>query len=155
MKKIVCLFFAVLILALGLCACSTSSGGADLSAVLDDVNAEFFISGLTRLDEASKLSLYYSIPEEDVASFAAEFSSDASEYNEIIIVEAADSAAAGEVETLLQNHLDARVSEGKSYSPEAVDMLEKCSVKTYGNTYVTLVINENAADIDAFIADKL
>ena len=146
MKKIaICLLSLVLSLCM-LTACGTAD--VDLKVVFDDINSQFGISGLTVIEDASKLNRYYMIEESKVEQFAAEFSAESSVFTEIVLIKAVDEAAASEIATLLNNHLQSRLSEAKSYNPESVAMLEGCTVETNG-VYVSLIIGENAAEMKA------
>lgn len=153
MKKIISLIFVLAIVCSAFVGCSNSKN-VDLSSVMEEINSKYSISGLTVVDDVQKLNRYYQIEEADVKQYAAEFSTDATKFMEIVLVEASDSQTLSKITTTLNNHLDSRISEGKSYSPESVEMLENCSVKTYGN-YATLIISDNASDIDEFFASKV
>ena len=146
MKKIaICLLSLVLSLCM-LTACGTAD--VDLKTVFDDINSQFGITGLTVIEDASKLNRYYMIDESKVEQFAAEFSAESSVFTEVVLIKAVDEAAASEIATLLNNHLQSRMSEAKSYNPESVAMLEGCSVETNG-VYVSLIIGEKAAEMKA------
>lgn len=146
MKRIaICLLSLVLSLCM-LTACGTAD--VDLKTVFDDINSQFGITGLTVIEDASKLNRYYMIEEDMVEDFAAEFSAESSVFTEIVLIKAVDEAAASEIATLLNNHLQSRMSEAKSYNPESVAMLEGCSVETNG-VYVSLIVDEKAAEIKA------
>ena len=146
MKKIaICLLSLVLSLCM-LTACGTAD--VDLKVVFDDINSQFGITGLTVIEDASKLNRYYMIEEDKVEQFAAEFSAESSVFTEVVLIKAVDEAAASEIATLLNNHLQSRMSEAKSYNPESVAMLEGCSVETNG-VYVSLIIGENVAEMKA------
>lgn len=158
MKKICSLLIVALLLCSILCACSGSkttetttsvesiSNNVDLQGILSSINSKYGLSDLKQVDEAKKLKRYYSIEEDDYNQFAAEFASDASTYNEVVIIEAKDSQTADKIATLLNNHLDSQISDAKSYSPESEEMLSKCKVSTYGN-YISLVIGDDAESI--------
>lgn len=144
MKK----FFAV-VLALVVVACifaGCQKTDVDLSSLLMQINEAHGISDLKILETAGDLNRYYSVSEEDVKQFAAELTTQASEYNEVIIVEAVDDAAADRVATQLNNHLDAQLNTAKSYDKDAVAMIESCSVKQSGSI-VYLVISDKSAEI--------
>lgn len=141
----VCLLSLLLSLCM-LTACGTAD--VDLKVVFDDINTQFAISDLTVIEDASKLNRYYMIEEDTVKQFAAEFSAESSVFTEIVLVEAVDETSATEIATLLNNHYQSRLSEAKSYNPEAVAMLENCSVEQNG-AYVSLIIGENASEIKA------
>ena len=144
MKKIVSLLF-VFVMMLSVVGCS-STADVDLSAVMNDINSQYPEDGLTVLEEKSQLERYYMITEDMVESFAVEFSTQSSVFTEVVLVKAVDEDSASQIATLLNNHYQARLSEAKSYNPESVAMLEKCSVETNG-VYVSLIIGENADGI--------
>ncbi|MBQ9515216.1 MAG: DUF4358 domain-containing protein, partial [Ruminococcus sp.] len=54
--------------------------------------------------------------------------------------------------TQLNSRLDAQRSTAKSYTPEAVAVLESCSVKTNGN-FIYLVISDKADGIVKLVED--
>lgn len=168
MKRILALTMAVLMMAAVLVACGGSKDGGksdssaksvDLPAVLADINSKFDISestvdGLKKLETNDELDRYYMIAAGDIKQFAAERSSSSTDFTEIVIVEANDSAAVDKIVTQMNSRLDAQRNTAKSYTPEAVEMLEKCSVKTNGN-FVYLVINEKSEDIVKAIEDAI
>lgn len=158
MKKIIALTVAILMIVCSLAACGGDNGGSSASVVLSDllneINTQYGISGLKVLESASDLTRYYRIDEADVKQFAAEMSTSSSQFTEVIMVEAADSAAADRIVTQLNNHLDTQVNTAKSYSKEFLDMIESRKVEKSGS-YVYLVISENADAIEKTIADKI
>ncbi len=149
MKRLLALVLSVLCICALLCSC----GGKDvvLDALSKSINENYSLSGLTVVEDTAKLNRYYQIDEKDVKQFFAEYSSDASTFCEVVIVEANDKDAANRISGLLNTHLDSRVSEGKSYNKEAVPMLEKCKVNVVGNNFVVLVISDKAEEINAEI----
>ena len=137
MKKIaICLLSLVLSLCM-LTACGTAD--VDLKVVFDDINSQFGITGLTVIEDASKLNRYYMIEEDKVEQFAAEFSAESSVFTEIVLIKAVDEAAASEIATLLNNHLQSRMSEAKSYNPESVAMLKQ-TVFMYHSLLLTMLL---------------
>ena len=96
----------------------------------------------------------YQIDEADVKQFAAELTTKASQYNEVIIIEAVDANAADRVATQLNSHLDSQLNTAKSYDKDAVAMIEACSVKQ-SNNIVYLVISDQSADINKTIEDAI
>lgn len=149
MKRIAGILLVVLIVVSAMCGCG-SSKSVDLQGLMDQINSDFSIGGLKVVEDTSKLKRYYEIDEADVKSFAAEFASDATVYQEIVLVEAVDSDAAARIATQLENHLDAKLSDAKSYSPESEEMLSKCKVTQSGN-YVTLIIGDDAEKIQKVV----
>lgn len=147
MKKILTLITAAVLVLILCTACGAKS--ADLSAVTDSVNSAYGLSDMKVIEDTDSLNRYYQIAPEDVKQFSAELSSSAKDYNEIVIVEAADSTAAENVKAQLDERLRSQLSNAKSYDAEQVSMIEACEVKTSGN-FVYLVIG---ADHDAIAAD--
>ena len=151
MKRLFIIAAAMILVACVLAACGgNASADVDMNALLSDINSTYGISDLKILDTTGDLNRYYSIAEEDVKQFSAELTTKASQYNEIIIVEAVDDAAAGRIATQLNNHLDAQLNTAKSYDKDAVAMIEGCSVKQVNQT-VYLVISDQAAAINTAI----
>lgn len=165
MKRLVCLMLAVMMVAALLCGCGGSSGGSDetqnaaqndasssvdLTSVMNQINTDYGLGDLKVVEDTKKLKRYYEIEEADVKQFAAEFASDASVYLEVVLVEAVDEAAKDRIATQLANHLDSKVSEAKSYSPEQEEMLSKCKVSENGN-FVSLIIGEDCEKIQSVV----
>ena len=153
MKRIITLVLAVLMAA----AVFTACGGAkqvDLKALLGEINTQFGLEGLKNLDDTSALNRYYQIDETDVKQFAGELSTTASQYTEVILVEANDSNSAKNIAAMLKAHLDTQLGTAKSYDADQVAMIEACSVKQNGN-YVYLVVSDKFSDITGYIENAL
>lgn len=144
MKRIIYIAVAMILAVTVLCSCSQKQ--VDIKQVFDDVNSNYITADLKTVDDVSKLKRYYQIEEADVKSFAAEFSTQSSVFTEVVIVEATDDESAKRIVDALNTHYESRLSEGKSYNPEAVTMLNKCGVRQNG-VYVDLVIADNVEDI--------
>ena len=153
MKKVLTIAVALVLVACCLVACGGKTD-IDLSSLLTDINNSHGISDLKILETTGDLNRYYSIAEEDVKQFAAELTTQASQYNEVIIIEAVDADAAGRIATQLNSHLDAQLNTAKSYDKDAVAMIESCSVKQSDNI-VYLVISDKSADITKTIEDAI
>lgn len=154
MKKIIAMIIAVLMIVCSLAACGGDGGSKDsdakgvvLSDLLNEINTKYNISGLKVLEKTSDLNRYYKIDEADVKQFAAEMTTSASEFNEIIIVEAVDGDAAARIETQLNNHLDTQRNTAKSYTQDQLAMVEKCNVLQNVN-FIFLVIGDQADAIN-------
>lgn len=152
MKRIIAITMTLLMIAALLAACDKN---VDLSGLLNDINSKYSLSdGIKKLETEDELDRYYNISKDDIKQFAGERASSSTDYTEIVIVEAKDSGSVSKIETQLNSRLDSQRSTAKSYTPEAVELLNSCSVKTNGN-YVYLVINENADGINKMIEDAL
>lgn len=140
-------FFSIVI-AVALCVAALSGCGSkdvDLSKVLDQINSEYSLS-LQTLTEADELNKYYSINADDVKQFAAEIDPNNDAPVEIVLVEAVDSTAAESIESALTARYNSVVSIYSSYTPEKLDMVKACKV-TRDNTFVSLIISDNASDM--------
>lgn len=153
MKKILCLLTAILMLVAMLSAC-TDAKEVDLPTLLADINSQFGFSDLKNIEDADMLNRYYQIDQNDVKQLAAELSTAASQYSEVVMVEAVDSDAVDRIAAILNNHLDAQLSTAKSYDAAQVSMIEACKVQQTGN-YVYLVVDEKASDISAVIEQAM
>lgn len=176
MKRIIALILAAMMMTVVLAACGNNAqntesttapadagsttapadtgSSVDLAAVLNNVNSQFGLDGLKVLEDAKALNRYYQITEADVKQFAAELTTAASQYTEIVIVEAVDSTAAQNIKGCLDAHLDSQLNNAKSYDADQVAMIESCSTKTSGN-FVYLVVSDQAAAIEGVIEGAL
>ncbi len=167
MKRILALSLAVLMIAAVFVACggskddkkSDSAKSVDLTSVLNDINSQYDINdssvdGLKKLETTDELDRYYMISADDIKQFAAERSSSSKDFTEVVLVEANDADAVNKIVTQLNSRLDAQRSTARSYTPEAVSILEASEVKTNGN-FVYLVINEKQSDINSLIENAL
>ena len=154
MKKIIAVSMAIIMVACMLVACGGSAKEVDLKGLLDNINSTYGLSGLKVLESASDLNRYYLVAEDDVKQFAAELTTAASEYNEVIIIEAASADKVDAIATQLNSHLDAQINTAKSYDQDSQAMVESCQVVKSGS-FVYLVIGENASAINSMIADAI
>ena len=153
MKRITAIILAALMMMAVLAGC----GGAknvDLNSVMTGINSQFGFSGLKTLEDTKALNRYYQINEADVKSFAGELSTAASQYTEVVIVEAKDSNAAQNIKTQLDAHLSSQLNNAKSYDADQVAMIEACSAKTVGN-YAYLVVSDKFSEITGVIEAAL
>lgn len=153
MRRTICIAL-IFAMALFLSSCAKDNS-VDPNALMQSINDEFTITDMTTVTSADELYTLFLLNDEDIPRFAAEYSAESDTRGEIIIVEAKDKNSAFSVKTTLYNRLDSFLSNSKSYSPEEYAILEKCSVNVYQDIYVTLVIRENAEEIDRYIEEKL
>ena len=85
------------------------------------------------------------LSKEDVKSFGAEI--DKSGIDEVVIVEAVDADAASRIQAKLQQRYNSKKQQGASYSPEDLQIIKNCSVKTNGNI-VSMIISSNAGAME-------
>ena len=152
MKKLITIAVAVILVVSMLAACGAKE--VDLKALMSDINTQYGISGLKTIDDTDNLSRYYQINADEVKQFAAEMTTAASQYTEIVLVEAKDEKAVANIAALLTAHKNAQLNNAKSYDADQVSMIEACEVKQTGN-YVYLVISDQYSDIVATIEKAL
>lgn len=148
MKKILTMILAVvMIFAFAGCGGdngTSSSANVNLTDVMDKINSDC-PSNMTAITDVSQLGTYYEIKSEDVKSFAAEI--DRSGIDEVVLVEAADSDAVSRVQQCLNARYQSKVQQGASYSPEELNIIKSCSVKTNGN-FVSLIVSKDAQSME-------
>lgn len=150
MKKYVrraALLALALVVALGAVACGGGSASADLDVnqVMEALLDKAPIEGSIQLTEDDMLN-FYGIPAEDMEAFAAQLAADGITAKEIVLVKAVSEEAAGEVESKLQNRLDARRNEFNNYLPDQYAVVEKSEVKRDG-VYVRLIISPQQEEL--------
>ena len=154
MKRILTILTAALLI-LALCtACGDTAKNVDLKALMDEINPTYNLTGLKAVEDTASLNRYYQIEEAGVKQFAAELTSSGSNYNEVVLIEAVDSAAAESIKAKLDERLRSQLSNAKSYDAEQVSMIEGCSVKVNGN-FVYLIVGDQHADIEATVEAAL
>ena len=156
MKKV---FLIVIVLALALCVfagCSSVKNTADvnLSDVLESINEKYpeAVKGLTKLKDASDLTRYYDIEDDEVEDFAAEIITDSSQAAlEIVIVK---SASKDDVKRKLNTRYQAILSQYASYSADLLKMAKEGGVDAIGD-YVYLVVAQDSKGIIDIIEENL
>lgn len=154
MKRVICFMLAAILMVGVLSACGGSAKTVDLKAVMNDINSKYGLTDLKTLESVDDLNRYYTINTADVKQFAAELSTAASQYTEIVLAEANDQTAADNIKKQLETHLAGQLSNAKSYDAGQVAMIESCSVKQAGNI-VYLVVSDKFSDITGVIEAAL
>ena len=130
---------ALLLLMVTACNGQQKTADLDVKAVMADMLEQYPIQDGMELSESDLLN-FYGIQAEQVDDFAASLAADGITANEIVLVKAKDEDSAAEVETKLQNRLDARRNELNGYLPDQYEIVEKSEVKRDG-VYVRLIIS--------------
>ena len=154
MKRVICIVLAAILMVGVLSACGGSAKAVDLKTVMNDINSKYGLTGLKTLESVDDLNRYYTINTADVKQFDAELSTAASQYTEVVLVEANDQTAADNVKKQLETHLAGQLSNAKSYDAGQVAMIESCSVKQAGNI-VYLVVSDKFSDITGAVEAAL
>ena len=156
MKKVFLAVISAAVIALCMCSCGNSnagSGSGTASTAAKEINLSEVISTINSgspnqmelIEGVDDLNKYYSISKEDVKSFGAEI--DKSGIDEVVIVEAVDADAASRIQAKLQQRYNSKKQLGASYSPEDLQIIKNCSVKTNGNI-VSMIISSNAGAME-------
>lgn len=157
MKKVKALLFVLILAMLTLCGCDggkdSSSGTVDFTTVKQKLDEGFDFSELYSIPDSEELSLTYSVEEADVSDFYAKYSVTGIDSQEIIIVKAVNSDAAERIKAALETRYKSKVNEAASYSPEQLELVQKCSVRVDGDI-VSLVVDKNADAIHEIIIGK-
>lgn len=158
LKRILMTLTAVLLILTLFTACSGAdkdSGKAkDLNEIMNTVNANYDLGSLKTITSTDDLMRFYQIEADSVKQYAAEFSSDSTDFSEVVILEAADAPAVEVIKNKLETHLQAQRRNAKSYSPEQLSTLEACEVQQSGN-YVYLVISDQYEEINSAVSEAL
>ena len=138
MKKITSILLVVCLLG-ALCACGAAAE-PEPSAVTDEIIASLSIASPLNVP-AERLLALYGIAAEDIAAASSFTTLDGGIFpDEVVIVKAVDSAAAGRVEACLNARLDSVMGQAQNYDPESFAIAQQCRVQKNGN-YVALFIS--------------
>ena len=146
MKRVIALLLVVIVSALIFSGCEYTLT-TDLSSIMTEINKEYSYDNMNILKTKDELNQFYLVEKDDVASFAAEFSTGSSYTTEMIFVEAVDEESAENVALVLNNYYRTRVDMANTYDDYYAHILTNCSVNTKGR-YVSLVISEKAQEIE-------
>lgn len=157
MKRTGLLLLAIILIIGTMCGCGedkeSPSSAADFSTVKQKIDESFDFSELYGIQDAEELSLTYSFEQADIADFYAKYSVTGMDSQEIIIVKAVNTEAAERIKSALETRYKSKVNEAASYSPEQLELVQKCSVRVDGDI-VSLVVDKNADAIHDIIIGK-
>jgi hypothetical protein len=148
-KRTLTIITAALLILAVFTACG-SKKSVELKPLMDTINSTYGLTDLKTIDDTDSLNRYYQVAADSVKQFAAELPTSSKDFNEIILIEAADENAAAQIKTQLDARLRSQLSNAKSYDAGQVSMVEACEVKVSGN-FVYLVIGEDHEAINAEI----
>ena len=146
MKKILCLFVAVLSFAVFAgCSKSAPTANVDLNAVMKDMKSQVTFTDTMDLS-ASDLNSNYGIKPEDVKQFAALTDTTGIKADELVMIEGKNADASKRIKTALDARYQDKINANISYLPEQYAIIKKCSVKQNGN-YVSMLVSPDAEKI--------
>lgn len=138
MKKFLTVFLCAL-MALSLAACGQNAKQIDLAQVRDKIVADCAITDPIMLTNDHLLNLY-GIDAADVKQSACCITMTGIFPDEVLMLEAVDSAAAARIAEKLNNRLTEVKNQSASYDPENYAIAQQCAVTTNGN-YLALFIS--------------
>ena len=144
-SKRILAFVCALALIAALCACGAKEA-KPLADIFSDIKAQVTFADNIEFNDVSKLDRYYGISADQVSEFAGCVSNSGTDQEEVILIKAADDAAAEMIQGILEEKYQAKLNENKNYNPEQAAMIEQCSVERSG-LYVSMIISPNAAAI--------
>jgi len=129
-----------------------TSAGADLTALKDQFLSDYGYADYVDV-ETSGLGAVYGIDAGKVVASASFNASQGGAFpNEVVMVQAVDAAAAAEMQSSLESHLDDIAQQAASYDPESQALAESCEVAVCGN-YVGMFFTDHCTDMtEAFTA---
>ena len=144
-------FFAIaliLVLTLGLVACG-SAKTMDIDAVKAQILADVKPADPLELS-TDRLTELYGIATEDVKNSACFITLDGTFPDEVVIVEAANSAAADRIAQKLEQRLADVTNQAQNYDADQFALLKKCKVQRVGNCLALFISAENATMQEIF-----
>ena len=142
MKKII---IGILALALLLTACGAEPATKDITAIKEQIVTELAIEGAMDVPTERLLDLY-GIEAESVKSSACFVTMGGAFPDEIVMIEAVDSAAVKVVAEKLEARLADVSNQAQNYDAESYAQFQKCKVQTDG-VYVALFISAQATEM--------
>ena len=139
MKKII---IGILALALLLTACGAESATKDIVAIKEQIITELAIEGAMDISTDRLLDLY-GIEAESVKTSACFVTMGGAFPDEIVMIEAVDSASAKQIAQKLESRLADVSNQAQNYDAESYAQFQKCKVQTDG-VYVALFISAQA-----------
>lgn len=114
----------------------------DLAALADQMLSDAGITDTIPVSADSLASVYGIDGSKIVSSAAYNASANGAFPQEIVMIEATDEAAAGDIAAQLTSRLESIATQAASYDPDSLALAEKCSVITSGD-YVGLFFSEH------------
>jgi len=138
MKRLLAALLA-LVLVLSLAACGGKPVTVDITQVKETILKDLAVVDPLDLP-VERLQDLYGITQDKVKVSACFITMGGAFPDEIIMLEAVDTAAAGEIAQKLEARLADVKNQAQNYDAESFALLEKCKVRTTG-VYVTLFIS--------------
>ena len=150
MKKIIIGILAFVLL-FSLAACGGEPATKDIASIKEQIVTELAIEGAMDIPTERLLDLY-GIDPASVKSSACFVTMGGAFPDEIIMVEAADSAAANEIAKKLETRLADVSNQAQNYDAESYAQFQKCKVQSTG-VYVALFISAKAEQMQKIFSE--
>ena len=148
--------FAAILLLIAIVLTFAACGGKKeaVPVNLSSVMAKFALGDeMLSLNEGDLLDLY-GIKGEDVKQFAGAVNTSGIKCDEIVMIEAVGSDAAGRVKSALDNRYQAKLNEMENYIPEEYAVIKECSVTASGN-FIAMIVSHNAAELTKIYSEAI
>lgn len=152
MKRVLCLIMMIIT---GVVFAGCSGGGSgknyDIQKAGGEITAQIeSASQMTKVND-DILSAFYGIDTADVDDYFALISTDSTNQDEVIMIEAKDSEAFDRVLEKVQTRYDSKYAQTKDYLPDEAKKIEECSVESDGR-FVWMFISNDAGKMEEIFA---
>ncbi|MBQ7341448.1 MAG: DUF4358 domain-containing protein [Oscillospiraceae bacterium] len=145
MKKVLCMILALVLLLVSLVACGVEPAKKDIAAIKEQIITDLAIEGAMDIPSERLLDLY-GIDAASVKTSACFITMGGAFPDEIVMVEAVDTAAAKEIVQKLETRLADVTNQAQNYDAESFALFQKCKVQSSG-VYVALFISAKATEM--------
>ena len=139
--RVMTALIAVLLL-LSSCGKSTTAD-VNLSDVLAEISDSVQLPNELTKMTMSELTGLYGIESDEIVQFAGYYTDVGTLADEIVLIEAKDSAAADTVRQKVEDRYDAKLAEMKDYLPDEYEKIQNGTVLVQGS-YIALIVSDNA-----------
>ena len=147
MKKNIAFFLIGCLIFLAACS-SNSVKKVDLNNLMAKIKSDINNSNMIDLGKDDFMN-YYGINADELVQFSAIINGTGVDVDEIVLIEAKDSAASADIKTKLDARYQSKINEAANYNAEGLAIIKKGKVQVNGN-YVSLLVTTN---IDKILED--
>lgn len=151
MKRVLCLIMMI-VTAAAFAGCSGGDGKSyDVQKAGEEITAQIeSASQMTKIND-DILASFYGIDISDVDSYFVLISTDSTNQDEVVMIEAKDAEASGRVLEKVQTRYDSKYAQTKDYLPDEAKKIEESKVESDGR-FVWMFISEDAGKMEEIFA---
>lgn len=123
-------------------------------SIMTEIKENFEFSDMSEYNEPVFIETLYGVSQADIKQCSLLLNQTGTVADEIVIIEAVDSDAAGRIIELVTGWYTSKAAQMKDYIPEEYEKITGCSVKNNGNI-VYMVIADNNKEIEEIIEKYL